>query len=306
VVRTAQEHLYTLSTANVGLMQLAVDGQGNVWVGEMNTNHLDRLNSRTGAVTRWTPPGGKYGIMTTAVDTQGKIWFAEQNANYIGRFDPGSQTFRRFSLGTLYGSPLGPQDLRFDSQGMLWFTAATGNAIGRLDPENGDLRLWPIPSSPSGITVTRNGAVWFTATGLIGTIDPKTSQATLYDLPDRQVQVFSIAADTDGIIWFTEVLPGKIGRLDPTTGNLTELAVPTISGIPPALYQLVIDRQGSLWFVDVGINMLVQYVPGRQVMTFFQLSRQVNPPYGLTLDPAGNIWFTFGGSPANYVGEMVS
>jgi virginiamycin B lyase len=244
--------------------------------------------------------------MTTVVGTQGKVWFAEQNANYIGRFDLVRQTFRLFSLGTLYGSPLGPQDLRFDSKGMLWFTAATGNAIGRLDPESADLRLWPIPSSPFGITVTRSGTVWFGATGLIGTIDPKTSQTTLYDLPDRHVQVFSIAADAAGHIWFTEVLPGKIGRLDPTTSSLTELAVPAISGTPPALYQLVIDRQDSVWFVDVGIDTLVQYMPGQQAMTFFQLSRQVNAPYGLTLDPTGNIWFTFGGSPTNYVGEMAS
>jgi streptogramin lyase len=41
-------------------------------------------------------------------------------------------------------------------------------------------------------------------------------------------------------------------------------------------------------------------------MTFFQLSRQANAPYGLTLDPDGRLWFTFGGSPANYIGEMAS
>jgi len=303
-VRVAQKHLYTVSTSNVGLMQLAVDGQGNVWVGEMNTNRLDRLDSRTGAVTRWTPPGGQYGLMTTVVDAQGNVWFAEQNANYIGRFDPVRQSFRLFPLGTLHGSPLGPQDLRFDSQGMLWFTAATGNAIGRLDTASGAIHLWPIPSSPFGIAVVPNGQIWFGAIGIIGIIDPLTDQTTLYDLPDAQAQVFSLAADARGHIWFTEVLPGKLGMFDPATGNLTELAVPTIAGNPPALYELVIDHQNTIWFVDVGINTLVQYIPGQRTLTFFQLSRKDNPPYGLTLDPAGKLWFTFGGSPANYVGEM--
>jgi len=303
-LRVAQKHFYTVSTSNVGLMQLAVDGQGNVWVGEMNTNHLDRFNSRTGVVTRWTPPGGQYGLMATVVDEQGDVWFAEQNANYIGRFDPRQQTFHLFPLGTLNGSPLGPQDLRFDSKGMLWFTAATGGAIGRLDPANGAMHLWPIPSSPYSITVMPNGRIWFGASGAIGTIDPVTSQTTLYDLPDAQVQVFSLAADTTGRIWFTEVLPGKLGMFDPATGSLTELAVPTISGNPPALYELVIDHQDTIWFVDVGINTLVQYIPEQQTLTFFQISQQDNPPYGLALDPAGKLWFTFGGSSANYVGEM--
>lgn len=303
-LRVAQKHVYTISTSNVGLMQLAVDGQGNAWVGEMNTNQLDRLDSGADVVTRWTPPGGQYGLMTTVIDAQGNVWFAEQNANYIGRFDPRQQTFRLFPLGILNGSPLGPQDLRFDGNGMLWFTAALGNAIGRLDPASGAIHLWPIPSSPYSITVIPNGRIWFGATGAIGTIDPVTNQITLYNLPDARVQVFSLAADTTGRVWFTEVLPGKLGMFDPATDSLTEIVVPTISGNPPALYELVIDHQNTIWFVDVGINMLVQYVPGQHTLTFFQLSRQVNPPYGLTLDSAGKLWFTFGGSPANYVGEM--
>jgi streptogramin lyase len=54
-VRVAQRHLYTFSTSDVGLMQPAVDAQGNVWVGEMHANRLGCLNSQTGVVTSWTP-----------------------------------------------------------------------------------------------------------------------------------------------------------------------------------------------------------------------------------------------------------
>src|SRR6266567_1018947 len=108
-----------LVLSNVGLMQPAVDAQGNVWVGEMSANRLARLASHTGVVTTWKPPNGKYGIMTTAVDTKGKVWFVEQGANYIGRFDPATQTFRSFPLGIVNGHPLVPQDLQFDTRGQL-------------------------------------------------------------------------------------------------------------------------------------------------------------------------------------------
>jgi virginiamycin B lyase len=304
-VRVAQKHLYIVSTSNVGLMQPSVDAQGNVWVGEMNANRLDCLNSQTGVVTRWTPPGAQYGIMNTILDTQGNVWFAEQNANYIGRFDPRQQTFRIFPLGSWKGSPLGPQDLHFDGKGLLWFAAASGGAIGQLDPRTGAVHLWPLPSSPSSITVTPNGHIWIGADGAIGTLDPATGQITLYALPDPQVQVFSMATDTAGRLWFTEVLPGKLGMFDPKTDTLTELPVPAISGNPPALYELVIDHQDTVWFVDVDANALVRYAPGKQTLTFFQLSMPGSAPFGLTLDPAGKLWFTAGGSPANYVGEMV-
>lgn len=303
-VRTAQRHLYTFATSNVGLMQPAVDAQGNVWVGEMHANRLGSLDSQTGVVTSWTPPGAQYGIMTTTLDAQGDAWFAELYANYIGRFDRRQQTFRLFPLGTWKGSPLGPQDLHFDGRGFLWFTAVEAGVIGQLDPRTGAIRVWTASSSLSTLTVTPAGRVWFGADGAIGTLDPLTGQITLYDLPNPQAQVFSIATDTTGRIWFTEVLPGKLSMFEPATGILTELPVPALSGGTPALYALVIDHTGNIWFVDVGANTLVRYSPEKQTLTFFQLSLLSSVPFGLTLDPAGRLWFTAGGASANYVGEM--
>jgi len=312
-VQVARRRLYTFSTSNVGLMQPAVDAQDNVWVGEMHANRLGYLNSQTGVVTSWEPPGAQYGIMNTTVDAQGNAWFAEQNANYIGRFEKRQQTFRIFPLGTWKGSPLGPQNLQFDGRGFLWFTAIGGGMIGRLDPGSGTIRLWPVPSptpenpsTPYSLTITPSGRVWFgdMAGGAIGTLDPLTGRITLYDLPNPQVQVFSMATDSTGRLWFTEVLPGKLGVFDPTTDTLTELPVPALSGGPPALYALVIDHLGNIWFVDVGANKLVRYAPGPHSLTFFQLSLSGSVPFGLTLDPAGMLWFTAGGSSANYIGEM--
>jgi virginiamycin B lyase len=196
---------------------------------------------------------------------------------------------------------------------LLWFTAEAAGAIGRLDPRTGAIRIWPvpspapkIPSSPYSLTVTPQGQVWFSdfAGGAIGTLDPASGQVILYDLPNPQAQVFSIATDTTGRIWFTEVLAGKLGMFDPTTGTLTELPVPAISKYPPALYELVIDHKDMIWFVDVGSHTLVRYAPGKHSLTFFQLSLPSSAPFGLTLDPAGKLWFTAGGSTADYVGEM--
>jgi streptogramin lyase len=71
-----------------------------------------------------------------------------------------------------------------------------------------------------------------------------------------------------------------------------------------ASYELVIDHKDTIWFVDVGADTLVRYAPEKHSLTFFQLSLPSSAPFGLTLDPAGTLWFTVGGSPANYVGEM--
>lgn len=312
-VRAAQVHLYPFPASNVGLMQPAVDMQGNVWVGEMLANRLARLDLRTGAITTWDPPNGKNGIMTTAIDTQGNVWFVEQSANYIGRFDPTRQTFRTFPLGTLNGHPMGPQALQFDASGKLWFTALIGGRIGRLDPTTGTIQTWPVPppttgtrSYPFSLTVTSNGQAWFgdIVDGAVGHLDPTTGRVTLYRLADPQASVFSMASDARGRIWFTEIVPGKLGMIDPTTDRLRELPVPVILGKPPALYALVVAHNGDVWFVNNGANALVRYSPKDSTYTFFQLSLPSSAPYGLALDRAGKLWFTVAGSSANAIGVM--
>ncbi len=312
-VRTAQVRLYPVPSANVGLMQPAVDGRGNVWVGEMNANRFARLDSHSGAVTTWDPPGARNGIMTTTVDTQGNAWFVEQAANYIGRFDPARQAFRTFPLGTAGGHPMGPQALQFDPSGNLWFTAAAGGRIGRLDPATSVVQTWPVPapragvpSTPFGLTVTSNGQVWFgdLTGGAVGHFDPTTDRVTLYHLADPQATVFSMAHDAGGRIWFSEIVPGKLGMIDPVTNRVTELTVPAMPGQPAALYAVVVTHNGDVWFADNGAGSLVRYVPGNATFTFFRLPVAAEAPYGLTLDSAGRLWFTSPNPTTNAVGEL--
>lgn len=298
---------------DAGLMQPAVDAQGNVWVGEMYANRLARLDSHTGKVTLWEPPHGNDGIMDTTIDAHGMVWFVEQDADYIGRFDPTTQTFRVFPLGTVSGRPLGPQDLQFDSSGNLWFTAATGGRIGQLDPASGKLRFWTTPppragtpSYPFALTVTPNGQVWFgdLTGGAVGHLDPSTGKTTLYRLANAQAQIFSIAADTRGRIWFTEIVPGELGMVDPATNKVTEWNMPSLAGQPSALYEMTITRNGDIWFVNNGTNTLVRYSPKAARATFFQLPVSSSGLYGLVRDATGTLWFTLDSPSINAVGRM--
>ena len=184
-VRAAQAKVYPMPDADAGLMQPAVDQQGNIWVGEMTLNKLARLDPSTGKLTEWTPPNGNYNIMATAVDASGNIWFTEQASNYIGRFDPKTETFKTYPLAQTNGHNAGPQDLQFDSTGNLWFTELTGGRIGRLDPATGDIRDWTIPAPRSGVqsypyslAVTPGGQIWFgyLTGGAVGRLDPSQRQ----------------------------------------------------------------------------------------------------------------------------------
>ena len=312
IAQTAKVRQYQVA-AEAGLMQPSVDADGNVWVGEMGTNHLTRIDASSGAVKSWTPPGGQYNIMATTADKQGNIWFTEQAANYIGRFDPRTEQFTTYPLATENGHGMGPQDLRFDSNGQLYFTLLSGGRIGRLDPATGAIQTWTVPaprdgvkSYPFALAITPDNQVWFgmLSGGEVGKLAPATGKVTFAKLADDKAAVFSMASDSDGNLWFTEMQAGKLGRVDGKTGQISEIDVPKALGNPSTLYAVATASNGDVWFASAGANALIRYTPQSQAFRFFVLPTPASVPYGVAFDAAGKLWFSADGRPANYVGVL--
>jgi virginiamycin B lyase len=312
-VRAAQAKVYPMPNVDAGLMQPAVDQQGNIWVGEMTLNKLARLVPRSGKLSEWMPPNGNYNIMETAVDAGGHIWFTEQASNYIGRFDPKTETFKTYPLGKVNGHSAGPQDLQFDGSGNLWFTELTGGRIGRLDPASGNIHAWTIPaprpdaqSYPYSLAVTSGGDIWFgyLTGGAVGRLDPASGKVTAYTLANASAAVFAMAPDANGHIWFTEMQPARLGRIDTRTNAVSEMAVPNKLGDPATLYAVKVAKNGDVWFASAGANAIVRYRPSANNFLFYQLATTQSIPYGLDLDTAGHIWFSADGGSGNYVGMV--
>lgn len=304
---------YTLDSPNAGVMQPAVDAQGNVWFGEMSLNKLARLDPNTGKVTEWQPPKGEHNIMATAIDAHGNVWFTEQAANYIGCFNPTTQQFTTYPLGVVNGISVGPQDLAFDPSGALWFTEVNSGRLGRLDPATGTIRTFqmPVPAGaqracPFSLAITNDGQVWYgdLCDGAVGHLDPATGKVQLYQASGGSAQIFSMAADASGRIWFTELEQSRIGVVDSRTGKLTEISVPATLGEPTGLYALVVAPDGSVWFACASANALIRYQPQSGAFAFNLLSVPASVPFGLSVDRSGNIWFTAAAMPNNYVGKL--
>jgi streptogramin lyase len=313
IVQHANAQIIPMPTSRAGLMQPAVDAQGNIWVGEMVTNQLARIDPKTGQVTEWVPPGGKYNIMATAIDRQGDIWFTEQAANYIGRFDPATETFKTFPLDTAIAPRMAPQDLAFDANGQLWFTLL-GGRIGRLDPATGAIQSWQIPvppgatrSYPFSLAITSSG-VWFgyLTGGAVGKLDPTTGKVTQMPLANHQAAVYAMAADPSGRIWFTEMQPAILGSIDPATGKVTELAVPHAAGDPSILYGMVTTGDGSVWFASAGANAVVHYQASDDLFNFYTLPATQSIPFGMTLGHNGALWISGDGAADNFVARLTA
>jgi virginiamycin B lyase len=312
-VLQAQVKVYPMPVPEADLMQPAVDASGHVWFGEMGTNRLGRLDSISGRVDSWAPPGGQFGIMAVAVARDGTVWFTEQSANYIGRFDPRTGAFKTYPLAVQNGRSAAPQDIAIDGAGHIWFTEVTLGAIGRLDAATGQIKTWPVPSptlgtpiDPYGIAVSRSGAVWFSGLtgGALGHLDPASGQIRLYSTPTSDAQIFSIAVGPDERVWFTELQYGRLGTLDPQTGAIREFTVPQPISTTPNLYDVGVAPDGSVWAASMGQNAIARFEPKSSTFTLYELPDAATLPYGLCIDEAGRIWFTADRSPINYVGVL--
>jgi virginiamycin B lyase len=51
----------------------------------------------------------------------------------------------------------------------------------------------------------------------------------------------------DGALWFTESFANQIGRLDPATGTISELTIPTPGSFPHGIAAL----KSGVWFTEI-------------------------------------------------------
>jgi streptogramin lyase len=203
----------------------------------------------------------------------GKLWFAEYDVNRVASITTTGTVTEFPTSGT------NPNAITAGPDGNIWFTELNGNMIGKITP-SGTLTEYPVPTStsnPSGITTGPDGNIWFTEWGAdkIGVFNPNSPGIiTEYLLPANALPPGppgtsnsgpqSITVGPDGNLWFTETNNDKIGKINPTTGAITEYAVPT--GSYP--FAIVAGLDGNLWFTELHRDNIGRITPSGLVAEF--------------------------------------
>lgn len=110
-----------------------------------------------------------------------------------------------------------------------------------------------------------------------------------YDVPAGSGP-HDVAVTPDGLVWYTAQRSGEIGRLDPRTGRITEVALG--AGAHP--HGVVIGPDGAPWVTEAGRNAIVRVDPRTLKVTTFPLPED-RPSVGLNtaaFDLDGTLWFT--------------
>lgn len=194
---------------------LVFDNKGILWFTVQLGNFVGRLDPRTGTITLKPSPSidsRPYGIV---VSFRGVPFFCEFGTNKIASIDPQTMKITEYLL------PKGarPRRLAITHDDIIYYTDFSRGYLGRLDPKSSKVDEWPSPggpgSGPYGITVTADGMVWYSESGVtpntVVRFDPALNQFTKWAVPSGGGVIRNMAATTRGDVYIACSGVNKVG-----------------------------------------------------------------------------------------------
>ncbi|HET7813379.1 MAG TPA: hypothetical protein VFL13_03285, partial [Candidatus Baltobacteraceae bacterium] len=231
---TAGEFKGAVQTPHAGdVADAIVAGRdGNIWFAE-SSNDVARIGriTRNGALTEYRLPSGSTPL-TLAAGSAG-IVFAGYPGATLGLVSY-SGTISKITFKT----KIDIKSLAYDSSGTLWYAGCEG--VGRLTRSH-NVRDYLVEggcNGAPGVSVARNGLVWFSAAGRVGHVDPSGRMRLFKPL----FAPTSMTAAPDGNLWFDNFSANLVTRITPE-GDVMRLQ--TTFGDSPG--DIAVGPDGNLW-----------------------------------------------------------
>jgi virginiamycin B lyase len=225
---------------------LLVDRNGIVWTTGNGNGTIGRLDPATGNITEFKTPGGGGGPHTLVItDDQSTIWFTLQSGDKIASLDTRTGAIRE------YPTSGGPYGIALDQAGNVWFCRMGDDRLGKLDAKTGRMSELSTGrrSQPRRMAVARDGMLWVTlyGNGKLAKIDPAAMKVVQeYPLPGGNAGPYAVTVDGAGTVWANEINLDTVVRLDPRTGQMRVIQLPSQR---VGIRKMAVDASGRLWYM---------------------------------------------------------
>ncbi|MDE2771290.1 MAG: cytochrome C [Bacteroidota bacterium] len=229
---------------------------GSIWWTGMWASLVGHLDPVTGNMKEYPlPPEAR--PHSIVPDEDGFIWYTGNSNGTIGKLDPATGDI------TEYPTEAGdPHTAVFHPNGDLYFTSQRAAMLGRLNPVTGELKEIPTEPRPYGIIVAQDETVWiaYNGTNKLGAMNPESMEVQYYTVSDPDTRIRRLGIDSKGIIWFVNSSKGRIGRLDPATGEIKEWESPSGPRSHPYSLAVINDK---IWYNESAMrpDALVRFDP---------------------------------------------
>src|SRR5574337_1220666 len=224
-----------------------VDRKGMVWTTGNGNGTIGRLDPASGEFRKFPTLSHGGGPHTLVISEDGgTIWFTEQSGNRIGRLDTASGKIIE------YPTSGGPYGIALDKAGAVWFCRMGDDRLGILDPATGAMAELALPagSRPRRMAAAPDGSLWVTlyGRGKLAQIDPAARRVLReIALPaGPKCGPYAVTVDGAGIVWANEIDTDTVVRLDPGSGDLRVIQLPS-KGV--GIRKMIVDARGQLWYM---------------------------------------------------------
>lgn len=200
---------------NPGPRGVAVDANGNVWLGTYGTQLFYHIEGATGRILRVidfsSVPHHSYGAV---IDAYGIVWSSSLDDNNVLRLDPATGSFRVIDIGhTVYG-------LGLDRNDHLFIAGWRSGKLTRLNVLTGS-KDWTIDAAPMsrGVAVTEDGDVW-TADSGPGTVSRFSNDGIFKESIPVGNTPTGVSVDAAGKVWVVNYGDEYVKRIDPVANRV--------------------------------------------------------------------------------------
>ncbi len=253
----------------------------------MGDDKLGRLDPKTGQMSE-VATGPRSQPRRIAAAPDGMMWITLYGNGKLAKVDPAAM--KVVKTYDLPGGNAGAYAVTVDGGGMVWTTGNGNGTIGKLDPKTGQMVEYKTPSGRGGphtlIITEDQKTIWFTMQSgdKVASIDTATGAIREYPSSGGP---YGLALDKAGNVWFCRMGDNKMGRLDPKTGQMSEVD----TGPRSRPRRVAAAPDGMLWITLYGNGKLAKLDPAAmKVVKAYQLPAGDAGAYAVTVDGGGMIW----------------
>src|SRR5262245_22713230 len=291
------------------------DHDGNVWLTDRGYPHrLVKIDPRTGEQKANELPDPKNGMHEVNIDPSGTIWLPEHSGvqpdkpKRLLAFNPETEKFEQMipmDPDNVIRNPIKwLQSLAFDSKNNIYVGWIMGGAISKYDRETKKVSVFTVPQANAivyGVIADKNDNIWMALwdSGNIAKFDTHNNGWTIFAPLTYPAHVRRLNVDAQNNIWFgiwaAGKRPGKLAKLDQTTGRITEYTVPRQNASP---YDVMQDPDGNIWSADVGGSAAAiwKFNPRDGAFTLYPKPQWTADTPKIQITKEGAIWYSPRGS----------
>ena len=300
-------NLITEWDAGQGPERIVLGPAGGVYFTERWADHIGRILPSGNYYTSESSGASASEPVGLVADLSGvpSLWYTERGVSKVGQLTLGGLLFDVLQVrvpATQVVSPataaLAPTTVTVTPQvtagnpmlppGVAVAPRTSSGPFTEWTMSGGFMQLRDLALAPSGSMFIS------TETRSILEFNPSADTVLFHDLPSHSLSL-RLALDASGRVWFTESRNEKIGRLDPTSGDVVEWAV---TGSQPLAITVAAD--GTVWYSDRERDKIAHLDPATGSLTEYPLAANANPT-DIVLDVSGQVWFT---TEQNWIGRL--